>query len=278
MNYTLGLLTLFISSFVFAQIDLKLPSELSEISGLEKWNDSTLIAINDGGNDPILFLLNLSGQITRKISVSNATNIDWEALAMDENYLYIGDFGNNMNERKDMCLYRVNRNEIATLNEVTAEKMSISYREQKEFPPKDHERYFDAEAMTYFEGQLWIFTKNSTKPFDGKSFIYMVQFEANQTKILSKVTELKLNKTSYLKDAITSACTDTDDHSIVLSTYNRLMKLDFPKQGLSKSNLYKYPHIQQVEACACLGERSYFISNENHKLLGPAKLKLLKLP
>ncbi len=250
MKSALGLLALFLSSFVFAQTDFKLPSELSEISGLEKISDSLLIAINDGGNEPLLFILDLSGNITRKISVSNANNIDWEALAMDENYLYIGDFGNNMNERKDLCIYRINRSDVATLNEVRAEKMSISYREQKEFPPNDSERYFDAEAMTYFEGQLWIFTKNSTKPFDGKSFIYMVQFEANQTKILSKVTDLKLNKSSYLKDAVTSAC--TDDHSIVLTTYNRMMKLDFPKQGLSKSTIYKYPHIQQVEACACL--------------------------
>jgi hypothetical protein len=130
--------------------------------------------------------------------------------------------------------------------------------------------------MTYFEGQLWIFTKNSTKPFDGISYVYMVQFEANQTKTLSKVTDLKLNKSSYLKDAVTSAC--TDGHCIVLTTYNRMMKLDFPKQGLSKTTIYKYPHIQQVEACACLGNHSYFISNENHKFLGPAKLKLLKLP
>jgi hypothetical protein len=276
MKCALGLFTLFLSSFVFAQTDFKLPSELHEISGLEKLSDSLLIAVNDGGNEPELFLLNLTGQIVRKIRVSNALNIDWEALAIDEDYLYIGDFGNNMNERKELCIYRVNRSEISSFNEITAEKMSISYREQKEFPPNNHERYFDAEAMTFFEGQLWIFTKNSTKPFDGKSFIYSVPFEANETKILSKVTELKLNKTSYLKDAVTSAC--TDDHSIVLTTYNRMIKLDFPKQGLTKSTIYKFPHIQQVEACACLGEYSYFISNENNKFLGPAKLKLLKLP
>jgi hypothetical protein len=276
MKRALGLLTLFISSFVFAQTDFKLPSELSEISGLEKISDSLLIAINDGGNEPILFFLDRRGTITRKVRVSNASNTDWEALAIDEKYVYIGDFGNNMNERKDLCIYRVNRQDIATLNEVTAEKMSISYKEQTAFPPKDYERYFDAEAMTFFEGQLWIFTKNSTKPFDGKSFIYMVQFEANQSKALSKVSELKLNKTSYLKDAVTSAC--TVESSIVLSTYNRLIKLDFPKQGLSKSTIYKYPHIQQVEACAYLGANTYFLSNEQHKFLGPAKLILLKLP
>lgn len=276
MKRALGLLTLFISSFVFAQTDFKLPNELSEISGLEKISDSVLIAINDGGNEPILFFLDIKGTITRKVRVSNASNTDWEALAIDEKYVYIGDFGNNMNERKDLCIYRVNRQDIATLNEVTAEKMSISYKEQSEFPPKDHERYFDAEAMTFFEGQLWIFTKNSTKPFDGKSFIYMVQFEANQSKALSKVSELKLNKTSYLKDAVTSAC--TVESSIVLTTYNRLIKLDFPKQGLSKSTIYKYPHIQQVEACTYLGTNTYFLSNEQHKFLGPAKLLLLKLP
>jgi len=276
MKCALGLLALFLSSFVFAQTDFKLPSELHEISGLEKLNDSILLAINDGGNEPALFLLNFNGQIQGKIRVSNAQNIDWEALASDEKYVYIGDFGNNMNERKDLCIYRVKRSDISASNEITAEKMYISYSEQKEFPPTDHERYFDAEAMTFFEGQLWIFTKNSTKPFDGKSFIYMVQFEANQTKTLSKVSELKMNKTSYLKDAVTSAC--TVESSIVLTTYNRLIKLDFPKQGLTKSHLYKYPHIQQVEACACIGERTYFISNENNKFLGPAKLKLVKLP
>jgi hypothetical protein len=276
MKCALGLLTLFLSSFVFSQTDFKLPSELSEISGLEKLSDSLLIAINDGGNEPALFLLNLRGQIVRKIRVSNALNVDWEALAIDENYLYIGDFGNNMNERTDLCIYRINRSDIATLNDIAAEKMSISYREQTKFPPNDHERYFDAEAMTFFEGQLWIFTKNSTKPFDGVSYIYMVQFEANQTKTLSKVSNLKLNKTSYLKDAVTSAC--TVENSIVLSTYNRLIKLDFPKQGLTKSTIYKYPHIQQVEACTYVNTNTYFISNENNKFLGAAKLTLVKLP
>ena len=276
MKYTLGLLTLFLSSFVSAQTDYPLPSQLSEISGLEKWNDSTLIAINDGGNEPILFLLNLNGQITRKISVSNASNIDWEALAIDDNYVYIGDIGNNMNERKDLCIYRMNRGEIAHSSTVIAEKMNISYKEQRTFPPLNKERHFDAEAMTFFEGQLWIFTKNSTKPFDGLSFMYMVQFEANQTKTLSKVTELKLNRTSYLKDAVTGAC--TVNQTIVLSTYNRLIKLEFPKQGMTKSNLYFYPHIEQVEACVSIGPGTFFISNEKNKFLGPAKFTKLQLP
>jgi hypothetical protein len=276
MQRLLGLLTLFVSSFATAQVSFSLPKELSEISGLEKLNDTTLLAINDGGNDPVLFLLDLKGQIIRQIKVSNASNIDWEALAIDEKYLYIGDIGNNMNQREDLCIYRINRGEIMNSSELRAEKMSFSYREQTSFPPIDQERYFDAEAMTIFEGQLWVFTKNSTKPFDGISYIYAFQFESNKNKELQKTTQLKLNKTSYLKDAITSACTQTN--AIILTTYNRIIKLEFPKQGLTKSNLFFYPYIQQVEACVWMNDHTYFISNEKNKFLGAAKFTLLKLP
>lgn len=276
MQRLLGLLTFFVSSFATAQISFSLPKELSEISGLEKLNDTTLLAINDGGNDPDLFVLNLKGEITRKIRVSNASNVDWEALAIDENYLYIGDIGNNMNQREDLCIYRINRSEIMNSSELTAEKMSIRYLEQKSFPPIDQERYFDAEAMTFFEGQLWIFTKNSTKPFDGISYIYTFQFESNRNSVLQKTAPLKLNKTSYLKDAITSAC--TQNNAIILTTYNRMIKLDFPKQGLTKSNLYFYPHIQQVEACVSMNSHTYFLSNEKNKFLGAAKFTMLKFP
>jgi hypothetical protein len=276
MRGLLGLLTFFISSFAFEQVSFSLPKELSEISGLEKLNDTTLLAINDGGNNPDLFLLNLNGQIIRKIRVSNASNIDWEALAIDETYLYIGDIGNNMNQREDLCIYRINRSEIMNAKVLSAEKMAFHYREQITFPPIDKERYFDAEAMTIFEGQIWLFTKNSTKPFDGISYIYAFQFESNKNKELQKTAQLKLNNTSYFKDAITSAC--TQGNAIILTTYNRMIKLEFPKQGLTKSNLYFYPYIQQVEACVSIGTGTIFIASEKNKFLGPAKFTKLQLP
>ncbi len=276
MRHLLGLLSLFLSSIVFSQTDFILTSELSEISGLEKLTDSLLIAINDGGNEPLIYVLDFTGKIIAKKAVTNATNIDWEALAIDQKYVYIGDFGNNLNERKDLCIYRISRNSILNEEQLIAEKMFLRYREQTQFPPEQTSRYFDAEAMTFFEGQLWIFTKNSTKPFDGISYIYAVQFESNQSKTLSITAELKLNKTSYLKDAITSAC--TVGTTIVLTTYNRMIELSFPKQGLTKSNLFFYPHIQQVEACVSIGQDTYFISNEKNKFLGPAKFSKIHLP
>lgn len=276
MKQALGLLFLVFHALVDAQTTYRLSTELSEISGLEKLNDSTIIALNDGGNDPLLYLLNFQGEIIRRIKVLNAQNTDWEALAIDENYVYIADIGNNLNKRKDLCIYRINRNDLLTSSEIIAEKMSISYKEQTVFPPNEDKRYFDAEAMTFFEGQLWIFTKNNTKPFDGISYLYCFQFEPNAQKVLKKTTEIKLNKRSYWKDAITSA--STLGNKIILTTYNRMILLDFPKEGIRMNDLYFYPHIQQVEACVALGQNQYLLSNENNRYLGPAKFILLTLP
>ena len=276
MKPALGLLFLVFHVLVAAQTTYKLPLELSEISGLEKLNDSTLIAINDSGNEPLIYLLNFRGEILRKMQVSNATNIDWEALAIDEKFVYIGDLGNNLNARKNLCVYRINRSDLITATEISAEKMSISFREQEAFPPNENARYFDAEAMTFFEGQLWIFTKNNTKPFDGISYLYCFQFEPNTQKVLKKTTEIKLNKRSYWKDAITSA--STIENKIVLTTYNRMIQLDFPKEGIRMKNIYFYPHIQQVEASVALGKNQYFLSNESNRYLGPAKFIQLTLP
>lgn len=276
MKQALGLLFLVFHTLVEAQIDYPLPTELSEISGLEKLNDSTIIAINDSGNEALIYLLNFRGEIVRRVTISNAKNTDWEALAIDENFVYIGDLGNNLNDRKDLCIYRIHRNDLLILNEIPAEKMSISYQEQTAFPPKEDKRYFDAEAMTFFEGQLWIFTKNNTKPFDGISYLYCFQFEPNAQKVLKKTTEIKLNTRSYFKDAITSA--STLGNQIILTTYNRMILLDFPKEGIRKKNLYFYPHIQQVEACVALGQNQYLLSNEKNRFLGPAKFKMLTLP
>ncbi|MCF8433385.1 MAG: hypothetical protein K9G37_02850, partial [Crocinitomicaceae bacterium] len=56
---------LFIPIQLYSQHTVKkvrLSAELKEISGLEKFNDSLLIAINDSGNSPELFFIDLKGE------------------------------------------------------------------------------------------------------------------------------------------------------------------------------------------------------------------------
>ncbi|MFN4257285.1 MAG: hypothetical protein ACK4Q5_19975, partial [Saprospiraceae bacterium] len=90
---------------------LGLPAALREVSGMVgPKNDArdSLFLLNDSGNTPEIFRLNLA---TRQISSLQLPiqNRDWEDLAADpQGNLYIGDFGNNLNRRKDLRIYIVN--------------------------------------------------------------------------------------------------------------------------------------------------------------------------
>ena len=109
----------FINSLIsFSQEEgrYKLPSQLNEISGIEIINDTIFVAINDSGNEPILFLLNKEAKILKTVKINGAENNDWEDLAADEEHIYIGDFGNNLNKRKELIIYKVKIKEILLKN------------------------------------------------------------------------------------------------------------------------------------------------------------------
>ena len=137
-------LLLFIPMFLVAattQKTTRLPKDLKEISGWVFANDSTLIAHNDGGNDPEIFVLNLDGSIRHRVSVTNAENKDWEDIAQDQKgHLYIGDFGNTNNTRKNLRVLKVSLKKVLDNQDVEAKFIEFSYPEQKEFPPKHTEK------------------------------------------------------------------------------------------------------------------------------------------
>ena len=60
----------FFSFFTFSQKTITLSEELKEISGIQYINDTLLLAHNDGGNGPMLYLLNPnSGKIIKRVVV-----------------------------------------------------------------------------------------------------------------------------------------------------------------------------------------------------------------
>jgi len=141
----------------------QLSNSLHEISGITMLpNDGNIYAINDSGNKNVVFTLNFEGNIQKEILIPNTTNVDWEDLTYDiDNNLYIGDFGNNDNERKNLAIYKV-----ADIFSETPQTSKISFvlNDQKKFPPKKKNRNFDIEAFIHRDGYFYLFTKNrSTK-------------------------------------------------------------------------------------------------------------------
>ena len=54
------------------------------------------------------FAVNREGKVLGVFKVEGAEANDWEAIATDrQGNLYIGDFGNNRNTRRDLIIYQV---------------------------------------------------------------------------------------------------------------------------------------------------------------------------
>src|SRR5690606_31782286 len=141
-----------------------LPEKLKEISTLE-FDNGYFWGLNDSGGEPEIYKFSPeTGKIVQTVSVENATNNDWEEMAMNEDYIFIGDFGNNEGNRKDLAIYYFKKNEIGegSAETVNAQKIEFVYPEQKNFNPGNRTTNFDCEAMFYHNGKLHLFTKEWT--------------------------------------------------------------------------------------------------------------------
>lgn len=153
---------LFFTGFSQAQVNLNslgnLPQEVEETSGL-LFFDGRVITHNDSGNEATLFeidTVNLS--ISRTVRITNVPNTDWEALAQDDEYIYIGDFGNNVGIRQDLAIYRILKTDYISSETVTATITNFAYEDQTEFIDNGNSDW-DAEAFFVLEEQFVIFTK-----------------------------------------------------------------------------------------------------------------------
>jgi hypothetical protein len=178
MKY-LFLLTIFNIQYLHSQtlnenVLCNLPSVINESSGLERDSAGNFWSHNDSGGEPKLYYFNENGTLLSTVKISNAENMDWEDIALSSNgRIFIGDFGNNGNDREDLKILIININNlIPGFNLRSASIINFSYAEQTAFPPDDTQKNFDAEAMVYRNDSIYIFTKNRTLPFDGKCYQY----------------------------------------------------------------------------------------------------------
>lgn len=137
-----------------------LPTGLVENSGLVLVGPDEYIGINDSGHDASLYFFGLNKPSGRRtIKVTDATNVDWEELTVDANYLYICDFGNNLGDRKDLTIYRVNLVDTRKGTEATCDTIRFTYDRQSSLKP-NKKTNFDCEAMVSIGDSLYLFTKN----------------------------------------------------------------------------------------------------------------------
>jgi hypothetical protein len=182
-NYTLLLLCLFASTSSIAQklvphVFANLPKIVEQSSGLYVAFPDQIWTHADAGSEPRLYIVDSLGTlIPHDLKIKTATNIDWEEVTADKDKgrFYIGDFGNNNNNRKDLRIYVIPMPEILSSVEVPPlETINFSYEDQTDFNAPTATWRFDAEAMIAMGDSIYLFTKPRTSPFSGDTRIYRI--------------------------------------------------------------------------------------------------------
>ncbi len=256
-----------------------LPETLNEISAMVEGKNGTIWSLNDSGNPPIIYNMDTSGKILRQIHIANATNVDWEGLAKDPNgNIYIGDFGNNRNDRTDLKIYIVNEADLLKSDSVIAGIIEYTYPDQHGFPPEASQLNFDLEAMVFYFGNLVLFSKNRTDPFTGYTNLYLLPARPG-TFVAQKIDSLKLGNGPRELFQITDADLSPDGNSLLLMSYDKFFMVhDFPFNDLVGGRVvqYDFKDVSQKESVAWLTDSTALVSDEK-SVLGGGFLYELKL-
>lgn len=253
------------------KVEFSLPKKLKEVSGIALSKDKkTIWAIEDQGNKNVVYGLDLQGKLVSDVLIENAENIDWEDITEDsQGNIYIGDFGNNDNNRQNLAILKVDLKDNSQKSTNVIQTTKFHYEGQTEFPPKKSNWLYDCEAFVEMNGNFYLFTKNRSKGFDGTFLVFQIpnkegDFEA---KLIGK---LKLDG-GYSDAAITSAAINSTKDKIVLLNHKNVQVLtgflpnDFSNVKIQKVSLN---HNTQKEAIVFLDDKTLLIADEKDKKTG----------
>ncbi|MFB6317732.1 T9SS type A sorting domain-containing protein [Saccharicrinis sp. FJH54] len=238
---------------------------VSESSGLEIV-DGRLISHNDSEGLPELFELDtVSGGIKRTIFLKNASNTDWEAVCSDDDYIYVGDFGNNYGARTNLKIYRLSLDDYlyGDADSLMVDTIRFRYADQSTFTAEPYASDYDAEAFLAFSDSLWIFTKNWR---NAKCNIYkLAKTPGEQLAVLRD----SFNTFGLITDATYNRYTG----KIVLSGYSDEYPMLISIDGFDRTPLavksysrYKLDVFQgfsaKIEGIAAVSSEHYLVTSE----------------
>ena len=245
--------------------------ELSEVSGIEFDKDGNLWAINDGDNTQQIHRIDSLGNVTKSITIVNGKNLDWEDMTQDYfGHFYIGDFGNNNNERNLLTVYKIENPVDIKGTDTIAEIIKFKFSDKFDTTPNDTIKNFDLEAFIYYDKALYLFTKNRTDPFDGITNVYkMGYYASNQSAEL--VSSFKTCDSGKYLCWITSAALSPDKKTLALLSSNKMWVFkNWIGDDFFSGDVKEIPMgmITQKEAITFYNDSIVVIADEKFKGIG----------
>ncbi len=185
--------------------------DITETSGLVSYNNY-LLTHNDSGDGPDIFVMDTLGVIKTKKTFTHLTNVDWEDIDASKTELFIADTGNNYGNRNDLKIYKM---PWSTFEQQAGavDSMTVIYKNQESFEILPQQHPYDAEAITYYNDQLLLFSKNWV---DFTTEIYQVAWQ-NQNGPQEYTQSLKVN-------GLITGATNNGKDRVVLCGYNSALQ------------------------------------------------------
>ncbi len=247
-------------TYIDPEVVCILDGTIDETSGLVNLDEELWTHNDSGGSDHLYQIDTDNGEVIRDVKITDADNEDWEDLAFDEDHVYIGDFGNNEGDRTDLIVYRIDRDDLETSDEVDADEIEFIYSDQTSWVPNHNNHDFDCEALICYEEKLYLFSKN---------------WVDNQTRVYELSTEPGEHVAQYLATfdvncMITGAEILPASNSLVLTGYNlngttyTWLFNDF--QGVDffggESTQFLWPMLTQIEGISYDEGYTAYVSSE----------------
>ena len=267
------------SASLSAENSFILSAVIEETSGLIYWNN--FIWTHNDHDDKNLYALKLNDiENYQKFTLTEIININWEEVSQDNDYLYVGDFGNNSNgNRTNLKILRIEKKSLLSGSPVI-DSISFVYSNQTDFSGTGaNNTDFDCEAFIVGTDNIYLFTKQWVTQ---KTGIYLLS-KTPGNHIAS------LTATLNVQGLITGSVYLEHQRLIALCGYSTLLQpfifllYDFLENDFTNGNKRKIDlalPFHQVEGITTNNGLDYYCSNEKfvHSIVTiPQKLHTLDL-
>ncbi len=248
-----------------------IPDQISESSAAALTSPNHVWSLNDAGNTNEIFCFDTTGFLLKEVMISNASNIDWEDLAIDNQHrMYINDAGNNMNNRHDLKILRIPDPENLSGNVVQAEVINFTLEDQVQFPPPNSNFNYDIEAIIWKSDSLFLFTKNRCMPQTGICKLYSLP--AQPGTYTAKLRDAIFLGTTDKEARVTSADINLSTGELLLLTETKIVSFtDYPGNRFFSGDMVSYYFsntVGQIEGIAFADNEKLYITEEGNDKSG----------
>ncbi len=235
---------------------------LDESSGLA-FAGGALYSHNDSDDANLYRVDTLSGAVVGRWSLGSKAPYDWEAIAVLDGQLYVGDFGNNASgNRRDLHILKLGLDGLLAGGAGRADTLHFAYADQTDFSARaNNVTDYDCEAFFVTADSVYLLTKEWTRQ---QTTLYT--FPNLPGRHIARARG-RLN----VAGLVTDVAYRPEDGTLVMSGYNSTLQpfayllYGFAARdffGGNKRRVMLDLPFHQVEGIASRDARRYYVSNE----------------